>query len=268
MSQEKNLLRINNLTKYFEGLYGSKIHVLDKVSFSIEKDSEHGSLSSILAPLGSGKSTLLKIIAGVESKYDGEILFENNDIKNIKPSDIVIIPEESSSFPWLNVKDNILFAEKVINIKISDDDLKKIISLVGLTGYENHFPHESSLGFRFRISLARAIACQPKLILIDDSFKKMKTELRNEMNLLIKNVAKELSMNFLFATTNIKEVILISDKIFLMKGKPGTIVKKIDVPQLSSEAKDYKVSVYESVRNEIESYSKSKNELDVINFSI
>ena len=268
MSQEKNFLKVNNLTKYFEGQYGSKIHILDNVTLLIKKDNERGSIDSILAPLGSGKSTLLKIIAGVDNKYDGEIYFEDNDIKNIKPSDIVIVPEKSSSFPWLNVKDNILFAEKIINIKISDNDIKKIISLVGLTGYENHFPHDSSLGFRFRISLARAIACQPKLILIDDSFKKMKTEIRNEMNLLIKNISKELNMNFLVATTNIKEAILISNKIFIMEGKPGKIAKEIDLTSEDIMIKDSKINLYESVRNEIENYFKSKNELDMINFSI
>ncbi len=242
--------------------------MLDNVIFSIDKETEQGNIVSILAPLGSGKSTLLKIIAGVEGNYDGEIYFEENDIKNIKPNDIVIITEEPSSFPWLNVKDNILFAERIINIKISDNDIKKIISLVGLTGYENHFPHESSLGFRFRISLARAIACQPKLILIDDSFKKMKTEIRNEMNLLIKKVSKELNMNFLLATTNIKEAISIAEKIFLMEGKPGKIVKEINVANKDARIRDSKLNLYESVRNEIEGYFKSKNELDVINFSI
>ncbi len=229
MNQDKNLLSVNNLTKFFEGLHGSKIHVLDNINFSIKANSNEGNVNSILAPFEAGKSTLLKIISGVISYNSGEVILENNNINNIKPNDIVLIPEEPSSFPWLNVKDNILFAEKIISKNISEVDLKNIIDLVGLTGYENHTAHESSLGFRFRISLARAIACQPKIILIDDSFKRMKIEIRNEMNGLIKNVAEKLNMNFLLATTNIKEAISISDKIFLMEGKPGKIVKEIDI---------------------------------------
>jgi NitT/TauT family transport system ATP-binding protein len=242
--------------------------VLDNVNFLIKENHEKGTINSILAPFGAGKSTLLKIISGVTNNYSGEILLENNNIKNIKSNDIILIPGEPSSFPWLNVNDNILFAEKIINKKLKEENLKKLISLVDLTGYENHFPHESSLGFRFRISLGRAIACQPKLILIDESFKKMKMELRNEMNLLIKNISKELKMNFLLATTNIREAISISEKIFLMEGKPGKIIKEIDVPDESRESDDSKINIYESVRNEIENYFKTKNKLDVINFSI
>ncbi len=268
MNQEKHLLKVNNLVKYFDGLYGSKVQVLDNINFSIEENNKQGTINSILAPFGAGKSTLLKIISGVTAEYKGEILCKDKNISDIKSTDIILIPEEPSSFPWLNVNDNILFAEKIQNKKINEDEIKKFIKLVGLTGYENHFPHKSSFGFRFRISLARAIACNPKLILIDDSFKKMKIDIRNEMNLLIKEISKELNMNFLLATTNIKEAISISEKIFLMEGKPGKIVKEINVPAQSTETKDTKNNIYESIRNEIENYFKSINKLDVINFSI
>ena len=266
MNQEKYLLKVDKLVKYFDGLYGSKIKVLNDVSFSIKNG--NGVVNSILAPFGSGKSTLLKIISGIIDDYEGEIFCEDKNINNLNSYDVVLIPEEPSSFPWLNVKDNILFTEKILKKKLDDTEIKKLVGLVGLTGYENQFPHNSSHGFRFRISLARALACHPKLILIDDSFKNMKIDIRNEMNILVKNISKELNMNFLLATTNLKEASTISERIFLMEGKPGKIVKEIDISERKINMSKSFNETYQSVKNEIEDYFKSKNKMDVINFSI
>ncbi len=260
------MLKVKNLTKFYEGQFGSKIQVLDNINFFISESD--GKVTSILAPYESGKSTLLKIIAGIDESFSGEITFNNKNIIDVTKTEVVFIPEEPSSFPWLNVKDNILFVEKIQNIKIDDEELKKLIALVGLGGYENHFPHKSSLGFRFRISLARALALKPKLILIDDSFKKMSLEIRHEMISLIKKVTENFDMRILIATTNIKEAISISDKIFLMEGKPGKIVKEFTVTKNTNDFGQLDFKVYESIRNEIENYFKSQNKFDVINFSI
>ena len=248
MSELNSVFEIKNISKFYTGTAGSKLHVLDEVSFKIEVTGQAGSIISVLAPFGSGKSTLLKIIAAIEEPTDGGV-FINGALYSHASGKIAYIPELPSSFPWLNVKQNIEF---VASLKSSGNiDVNKLISIVGLTGYEDHFPHEKSIGFRFRISLARALAVNPSLILLDDPFRGLHGETKKEIYSLLQNVKEKLKTNFLLTTTNITEAISLSDKILLMKNHPGKIFKEIIVNQnlISSGNRE----VFISLRTEIES---------------
>ena len=149
---------------------GARKHVLENIDFSIIQNPEAGQIISILAPYGSGKSTLLRIIGGIENPSAGEVLLNNVNYKT-SAQKIIYLSEEPSSFPWLNVRHNLMFASEINSNNGIEKNINNIISLVGLNGYENHFPDNASIGFRFRISLARALIINPKFILIDDSLK-------------------------------------------------------------------------------------------------
>lgn len=208
------MIEIINLSKEYVDKYGYKKILFQNLSFSLKENE----ISSIIAPIGAGKSSLLKIIAGLEKPTSGEV-----KCKNTNP--LIFIPTEPSSFTWLNVKENISFELS----DFDDSKIEQLIALVGLEGYENHIPHNKSLGFRFRISLARALARNPLAVLLDEPFTRTDPQTRSELYLLIKDVNKKLGTAFLLATTNITEAIFLSNRIYLMKKNPGEIFKAIDV---------------------------------------
>lgn len=224
-----SFLEAHNITKYLKGEAGSKKPIIENLSFSI---SENDNISAILAPGRSGKTTILKILAGLDNDYSGDIFLKGFQIKNKLP----FIPEKPSSFPWLNVKDNIkIFLSMQRKDEISRMRIQELINLVGLTGYENHYPSNKSYGFRFRISLARALSNPSPLILLDEPWKQMDPETKGEILNLIKNLSNEGHLKFLVASSNITDVAFLSDRILLLDkhGKLSeTISKSINEPEL------------------------------------
>ncbi len=247
MNVKSALLEIKGVVKYFPGRSGSKLLVLDGINLTNDFKGQKGSIVSILAPFASGKSTLLKIISAIEEPSAGKIML--NGTAYDKPDGrIAYIPEKPSSYQWLSVEQNIMFA--AAGAKNKSTNIEELVSAVGLTGYGKHNPHPKSTGFRFRIALARALAADPVLILLDDPFKKLRGETKKEIYALLKKLRDELNLNFLLGTTNITEAVGLSDKIYLMKGHPGQIFKEIEI---DCEAMRLDISKYSaSVRAEIE----------------
>ena len=268
MSTEKDIIQIKDISKYFELPAGARNLVLENINLSLERNSEYGKVLSILAPFGAGKSTLLKIIAGLEKPSGGEVLYNNENYK-LSLRKIIYIPEKPSSFPWFNVKHNLTFVAETGSNNNIEKDIDNIISLVGLTGYENHFPDDSSKGFRFRISLARALVVNPSFILIDDSIKSLNTETKKEIYDMIGIIADTLKITFVLATTNILEAINLSDSIFLMKKNPGLIFHELKLNKV--HGKRLNISGERdiaSVKKEIEFLLKSKDLAEEISFIV
>ena len=249
-------LKLENISKYYSKPAGAKQNVLEDINLSIETSEKGGGFVSILASFESGKTTLLKIISAIVKSDSGRVLLQN-EVYDKATGKIVFIPEKPSSFPWLNVEQNIIFATD-----INADKLKELINTVGLTGYENHHPHNESLGFRFRISLARALAVNPVFILLDDSFRRMDSETKDEIYELLRTVRLKFNVNFILATTNVSEAIYLSDKIFLMKKNPGKIIEeiKLDADTLKSKGLN-RQDRFVSLRNEIEKTFQAAGEM-------
>ena len=256
-----HLLKLDSISKIYSSDEGLNVSVLEDISLEIE---ERGKIITFLAPFGSGKTTLLKIIAGLIEPSGGKIFYDDSN----KLKRIPYLPEKPSSYPWLNVRQNIELASNLFGNKFNSEEF---ISLVGLKDYEDYFPNNKSLGFRFRISLARALAINPSLILIDDSFKRMSNESRIEIYALLKELAsdKKFSVGFILATTNLVEAIQLSDIIFLMGKKPGRIIKKlkIDVKDKVLLA-DSKSEKFTMLKNEIEEAFNSLSTVTTINYSL
>lgn len=242
-----NSLKLENISKYYPKAAGAKRNVLEDINLSIDTFEKKENFVSILASFESGKTTLLKIISAIEKPDSGKVLLQNEVYDN--PSGkIVFIPEKPSSFPWLNVEQNINFIAKN-----KADKVKGLIGSVGLNGYENHHPHNESLGFRFRISLARALAVDPDFILLDDPFRRMNSETKDEIYELLRNIIVNFDVAFILATTNISEAIYLSNKIYLMKKNPGKIIEEIKLDAETLKAKGLnRQERFISLRNEIE----------------
>ena len=240
------------ISKSYTEKVGYKINLLNEISINVNSNE----FLSILAPAGSGKTTLLKILSGLDTPSDGEI---NSDYNKS-----IYIPSKPSSFPWLSVFENIKF-----NSRKNEADLLKIVDMVGLHGYEDHFPHKKSEGFRFRISLGRAIANGPDIIIIDEPFNNLNTATREEIYLLLRNLHQELAIPIILGTTNISEAIFLSDRIYLMKKNPGEIIEEIKTPLPSG--RDIRImqnDIFINIRSEIENKFYKIAGRQLYNFSL
>ena len=211
----KKILRISDLN--FSNVFQN---------FNFEIEAEQSSINCILC-FDNSASVLLKIIGNVEDNFQGEINIDN------EKSIAVYIPAEASSLPWLNVEENVKFVinNSKYSVDISNEQIKKIIESVGLKGYEKHFPDNRSLGFRFRISLARALVLRPALILIDNSFHKIDDETKFELYDLLKEVSSIYNVSVLLASTDINEAIYLSENIYLVKGEKAEIIERINLKE-------------------------------------
>jgi ABC-type nitrate/sulfonate/bicarbonate transport system ATPase subunit len=243
------ILEVKNISKYIKKPNGSKQVIAENLGFSI---SEGNNITSLLVPIGGGKSTLLKIISGLDNDFKGEILL--NGIQSSQK--VPFIPEKPASLPWLDVSSNIVLIDSMPGKKekLSNGKLQELIDLTGLTNYEKHFPYNKSYGFRFRITLARTLAVSPPLILLDDPFKLMDSETKNEIFELIKNIASVKNIKFLFASSDITEVATLSDKILLFSGNPcflfGEIINEKNIKSLVQlKAEIHELLLKENVDN-------------------
>lgn len=249
---ENKTLNIDKISKRYTDKVGYSINLLKEISFTVNS----GEFTSVLAPVGSGKSSFLKILSNLDKPTSGKIDSQFNKI--------IYIPSEPSSFPWLNVLDNISF-----NSKYDSKKIEEIVNLVELHGYEDHFPNNKSEGFRFRISLARAFANDPDLIIIDEPFNSLNTATRKEIYQLVRKVSSKTKVSFLLGTTNITEAIFLSDKVFLMKKNPGELIDeiKIDLPTERTN-KIIDDESFINLRTRIENIFKERTDRQLYNFSI
>jgi ABC-type nitrate/sulfonate/bicarbonate transport system ATPase subunit len=203
------MIEVKNITKVILDELGMKQVLLNDISFEIPD----GKITSIVAPEYSNEAILLKIISGLENATSGSII-------NRSAGGIVYIPSLPSSFPWLNVEQNLMIGKKT-NSNIS---MNSFINMVGLEGYEKYRPHNSSIGFRFRISLARALSQNPSLIILDNPFKLMKPEIRKEIYNIVKDINKSVKTSFLISTMDITEALSLADIVILMKNEPIELI--------------------------------------------
>ncbi len=216
-------IMIKNLEKSF-----GKAKVLDNIHFEVEE----GQVVSLLGPSGCGKTTTLKMIAGLIRPDKGDILLRNHSILKVpvEKRGIVIVFQEHLLFPHLNIEENIGFGLKMAKrpkgeIKIQ---VEKMLELVKLKGYNKKYPHELSGGQQQRIALARALAVEPKVLLLDEPFSSLDTKLREEMRELTLEIQKKLRMTTILVTHDQEEALICSDKIAIMLNGQ---IKQFDTPE-------------------------------------
>lgn len=190
--------------------------ILNKLNLTIEE----GEMVSLLGPSGCGKTTTLKIIAGLIKPDSGDILFNGTSVINIpvEKRGAVIVFQDYLLFPHLTVKENIEFGLKMARVELLKrrKKVKKLIELVRLNGYENKYPNEISGGQKQRVAIARALAIEPKLLLLDEPFSNLDTNLREEMREFICKIQKEFKITTLLVTHDKEEALMTSDKIAVM----------------------------------------------------
>lgn len=192
------IIQIKNISYNRIDDFGFKKNIIDNVSFNIDS----GKITSFLYREKGKQEILLKIFAGLVNPDSGEITSDKK---------IIYIPSESSSLPWLNVKENIFYNLSNTN----DEKYLEIIKLVGLKGYEEHRPHNKSIGFRFRIALARSLINDGDVIVLENPFHKMDYLTKKECTLLIREVNQS-GISIIFSTADLLDTIDLADDIFVM----------------------------------------------------
>jgi NitT/TauT family transport system ATP-binding protein len=221
----KVVLSIKNLHKSFKKDDSELVAIED---FNL--DIENGEFVCVLGPSGCGKTTLLRIIAGLEKPTRGTILLNNKKITE-PGSDRGMVFQEFGLFPWRTVRKNIEFGLEIRNVpkeerkKISD----KFIDLVGLKGFETSHPYELSGGMKQRVGIARALANDPAILLMDEPFGALDAQTRNLMQKELLRIWSETKKTVVFITHSVDEAVFVADRVVVMSARPGQIRYIFDV---------------------------------------
>ncbi|MBU9719921.1 MULTISPECIES: ABC transporter ATP-binding protein [Bacillaceae] len=199
--------------------------VFDDINLTVNP----GEFLSLLGPSGCGKSTLLNIIAGLDQATNGEVYVGEKLIKT-PGSDRGVVFQEAALMPWMSVIENVMFAlRKKMKKEEAKEHAKKYLKLVHLSKFMNSYPHELSGGMKQRVSIARALAMDPKILLMDEPFGALDEQTRSMLHREVQYIWEETKKTIVFVTHNIREAIMLSDRIVLMGTRPGGIRKIYDV---------------------------------------
>jgi NitT/TauT family transport system ATP-binding protein len=205
--------------------------VLDKFNLDIKE----GEFVTIVGPSGCGKSTLLSIVAGVDSVYNGEIPIEEKPIGTSAITDRVIIFQEDALFPWLTVDENIEVGLRIAELPKNKrrEIVMHYIDIVQLTNFARAFVHQLSGGMKQRVVIARALALDPKILLMDEPFAALDAQTRRILYYQLLDIHQETNKTILFVTHNIKEAVSLGDRVVVMSPKLANIKKEfvVDLPK-------------------------------------
>jgi len=191
-----------------------------------------GEFVCLLGPSGCGKTTLLRLAAGLDAPTEGELFLDDRKIEGVN-KECGFVFQEYVLFPWRTVKGNIEFGPEVKGMQKEERERisQHYIDLVGLKGFENHYPHELSGGMKQRVGIARAYANKPKLLLMDEPFGALDAQTRNLMQGELLRIWENEHISALFVTHSVDEAVYLADRVVVMSGRPGGVkeIFKIDI---------------------------------------
>jgi NitT/TauT family transport system ATP-binding protein len=220
-------LETQGLSKTFVKATGGEVEALRDISLQIDD----GEFAAIVGASGCGKTTFLRILDGLIDKSSGDIMLDGASVTRPGP-DRGFVFQSDSLFPWRTVLDNVVFGLEVQGRprKASMERAMSNIKLVGLEGFEKHYPHELSGGMRQRANLARALTVDPKLLLMDEPFAALDAQTREIMQQELLRIWNADRKTVVFITHQIDEAIFLADRVFVFTVRPGRVKTVIPVP--------------------------------------
>jgi NitT/TauT family transport system ATP-binding protein len=215
--------------KSIKKVYPGGVEALSDISL----DFPTGKLTTLLGPSGCGKTTLLKIIAGLLQPSSGEVLVDGRPITGPGPERAFVF-QDFALMPWATVIRNAAFGLELAGVNRSEREAvaEKYLHTVGLKGFENKYPHELSGGMRQRVGLARALAVNAKVLLMDEPFSAVDEQTRRKFQEDMISLVKDEKKTFIFVTHSIEEAVYVSDRIVLLHRRPSRVSQIIE-PQIS-----------------------------------
>jgi NitT/TauT family transport system ATP-binding protein/sulfonate transport system ATP-binding protein len=220
-------LRIKNISRTFAGVRGGPaVQALQRTDLDVAAND----FITILGPSGCGKSTLLRIVAGLDSPSTGRVLLDDR-VVSLPGPDRGMVFQSYTLFPWLTVAENIAFGlrEKHMPETEQREIVANYIDLVGLNGFENHWPKQLSGGMQQRTAIARALANDPEILLLDEPFGALDNQTRGLMQELLLGIWEREKKTVLFVTHDIEEAIFMASRVVVMSARPGRIKSDVAV---------------------------------------
>jgi NitT/TauT family transport system ATP-binding protein len=222
------LLSVRHIRKRF-ATGDADIVAVDDVSFDVAA----GEFVSVIGPSGCGKSTLFNVIGGLLPDYEGQVLVAGSPVSGTH-AEIGMVFQEESTFPWRTVLENVAFPLEIAGIAKAEriDRATQFIELVGLQGFERRYPAELSGGMRQRVAIARTLAAQPRILLMDEPFAALDEQTRLLLGDKVLQIQQQLKQTTLLITHNITEAVQLSDRVLVMSYRPGRLKRAvaIDLP--------------------------------------
>lgn len=257
-------IAVRGLTKSFQAIQGETVDAINGLDFDVGENE----FVSIVGPSGCGKSTLLYIIAGFIPPTKGEVLIDRTPISGPGP-DRGIVFQEYALFPWRTVQDNIKYGleEKGVSRDELERTVQRYLRLMGLEGFQHKYPKELSGGMKQRVALARTLAYDPGVLLMDEPFGALDAQTRELQQDELLSIWKDRKKTVLFVTHSVDEAVYLSEKVLIMTTRPGRIKSIVDIEldrsrnreeiMTSPEFSELRNRVWLEVREEVLKYYES-----------
>lgn len=210
-----------NLSKWF-----GQLEALQDINLEIER----GGFVSVVGPSGCGKTTFLRIVAGLETASAGEVTLDGRPVRGAG-GDRGFVFQTDSLLPWRTVLSNALIGPEVAG-RVVDADRRRtldLLKLVGLEGFENYYPRQLSGGMRQRVNLARALAIDPEILLMDEPFSSLDAQTREIMQTELMRIWEQGRKTVLFVTHQIDEAVFLSDRVLVFARRPGRLQESVEI---------------------------------------
>lgn len=224
-SERRSIIEVEAVSRVFAGAVG-RVHALREIDITIS-DNE---FVSFVGPSGCGKSTLLNVIAGLLPPTSGRVLLDGREVR--RPSRKVgFMFQAPVLLPWRTVQRNVLLPAEVFraDMPASAEKARAAIELVGLSEFARSYPRQLSGGMQQRVALARVLAYEPDVVLMDEPFGSLDEFTREAMNLELLRITDAAEMTVVFVTHNIAEAVFLSDRVVVMTPRPGEVAGVVDV---------------------------------------
>ena len=220
------ILTVSGLHKHFDS-DGNTTVALQDINFSTHRRE----FLCVVGPSGCGKSTLVRILAGLEEHTGGDVLLQGKPVTG-PGSDRGMVFQGYTLFPWLTVKRNVMFGLEVNGHgKLeSDREAMQWLQLIGLEKFADAYPHQLSGGMKQRVAIVRALANQPRILLMDEPFGALDAQTRCRMQAHLLEIWRKIDITIVFITHDLDEAIFLADRILVLSAHPGEILELIEVP--------------------------------------
>ena len=218
-------LEINGIVKYFKH-ESHKLLALDGVNLKVED----GDFVCLVGPSGCGKSTLLRIVAGLETPDEGQVLFDGKPLTTTGPERIMVF-QEGALFPWLKVQDNVEFGLKMAGIPKEERDLisKRYLDMMQLTKFADSYTYQLSTGMKQRVAIARALVMDPDVLLMDEPFASLDAQTRDLLLVEMQLIWERTKKTILFVTHNVAEASVLGTKVAVFSNRPSKIKRLFSI---------------------------------------